>query len=69
MGNRRYKIVSDGTAPGTHFFDPDGKDITHLCSSIAWRIDADGLGIATVQYDLVEIGAEAVLKEEAGEDG
>ncbi|GAA7757436.1 hypothetical protein ACUXAV_000653 [Cupriavidus metallidurans] len=69
MSSGRYKIISDGTATGTHLFDPDGKDITRHCTSIEWKVEADGFGIATVKYSFVDVNVEAVLEVEVGEDG
>ncbi|OWY32219.1 hypothetical protein [Herbaspirillum aquaticum] len=58
---KNIKIISDGTAEGTHVFDSDGKKIDGIITSISWGIDADGrIGEATITFSqpVVELEGE-----------
>jgi hypothetical protein len=50
MSTKKLRIVSDGTAIGTHVFDADGKPITAPISRITWDVLPGGIAVARVEF-------------------
>ena len=52
---KRLKIVSDGTGPGTHVYDADGKEL-HGITRVSWSIEPGRFAVVTLDC-LAEIEA------------
>ena len=56
------RIVSDGTIPGTHVYDRDGKEIQGI-TSVSWKMDVDSktsVAILEIPFATVDIVADSV---------
>jgi hypothetical protein len=59
---KKAKLVSDGTPSGTHVYDENGEELKMMISAVTWRIEANNLGVMTVEFPMVEIDAVGDLK-------
>lgn len=57
------RIVSDGTACGTHVYDCDGKEINGI-TAISWNIDVNSsFGVAKIEIPLASVDIVGELKD------
>lgn len=59
---KKSKVVSDGTPGGTHVYDENGEELKMMISAVAWRIEANGFGVLTIECPMTEIDVVGDVK-------